>query len=96
MYLVILVAARIVFGCPLHESGGSILLTILLHPSGNACGEPLGLGSGTADGAGLTKILVVAVAAPPRSGSPVGGHPGLGFAGHPQLPSAWLDSTIAK
>jgi hypothetical protein len=54
------------------------------------------MGLGTADGAGLTKILVVAVAAPPRSGSPVGGHPGLGFAGHPQLPSAWLDSTIAK
>ena len=48
---------------PLHEYGGSILLAILLHASVNTWGEPLGMGSGTANGAGLTKILVVAVAA---------------------------------
>ena len=81
---------------PLHESGGSILLAILLHASGNTWGEPLDMGSGTADGAGLTKILAVAVAALAAVWITRRGHPGLGFAGHPQLPSTWFDSTTAK
>jgi membrane protease YdiL (CAAX protease family) len=63
MFLVILVAARIVFGFLYNVSGGSILIAILLHASGNAWGETLGAGSDTADAAGLTKLGVFAVAA---------------------------------
>jgi uncharacterized protein len=63
MFLAILVAARIVFGYLYNSSGGSILLAILLHASGNTWSETLGTGSDTADAAGLTKLAVFAVAA---------------------------------
>lgn len=63
MFLLILIAARIVFGWVYHGTGGSVLLAILLHASANAWGETLGAGSDTADASGLTKLLVFAVAA---------------------------------
>jgi membrane protease YdiL (CAAX protease family) len=63
MFLLILVAARTVFGYLYNVSGGSILLAILLHASGNTWGETLGAGSDTADAAGLTRLGVFTVAA---------------------------------
>jgi membrane protease YdiL (CAAX protease family) len=63
MFLAILVAARILFGFLYNTSGGSILLAILLHASGNAWGETLGAGSDSADAAGLTRLAVFAIAA---------------------------------
>jgi uncharacterized protein len=63
MFLLILIAARIVFGYLYNVSGGSILLAILLHASGNTWSETLGTGSDNADAAGLTKLGVLTVAA---------------------------------
>ena len=63
MFLLILIAARIVFGYLYNVSGGSILLAILLHAFANTWSETLGTGSDNADAAGLTKLGVLTVAA---------------------------------
>jgi uncharacterized protein len=63
MFLLILIAARIVFGYLYNVSGGSILLAILLHAFANTWAETLGTGSDNADAAGLTKLGVFSVAA---------------------------------
>ena len=62
-FLLILIAARIVFGYLYNVSGGSILLAILLHAFANTWSETLGTGSDNADAAGLTKLGVSTVAA---------------------------------
>jgi uncharacterized protein len=65
MFLVTLIVARVVFGWVYSGSGGSVLLAILLHASGNAWGEVLSQGpaANTASAAGWTEIGVFAVAA---------------------------------
>jgi uncharacterized protein len=65
MFLVILVVARVVFGWVYSGSGGSILLAILLHASGNAWNEVLSQAPAvtTASAAAWTQAGVFAVAA---------------------------------
>jgi membrane protease YdiL (CAAX protease family) len=63
LFLLTLVAARILFGWVYTGSGGSILLAVLLHASGNAWSESLGRGPATVDAPGLTETLVFAAAA---------------------------------
>jgi uncharacterized protein len=65
MFLMILVAARIVFGWVYSGSGGSVLLAILLHASGNAWNEVLSQGPAvtTASAAAWTQAAVFTVAA---------------------------------
>jgi uncharacterized protein len=58
VFLLTLIPARIIFGWIYNGSGGSILLTVLLHASGNAWSEVLGQGPAVADAAGLTVMLV--------------------------------------
>jgi uncharacterized protein len=58
VFLLTLIPARIIFGWIYNGSGGSILLTVLLHVSGNAWSEVLGQGPGGTDAAGLTVMLV--------------------------------------
>src|SRR5215203_6129662 len=60
MFLAILVPARIVFGWVYNGSGGSVLLAILLHASGNAWDEALSQAPAatTASAAGWTEIGV--------------------------------------
>ena len=65
MFLVTLIAARVVYGWVYIGSGGSILLTILLHASGNTWAEVLGQGPAatTASATGWTETMVFTVAA---------------------------------
>ena len=58
-----LVAARILFGWIYDGSGGSILLAVLLHASGDAWSEWLSRGPATLDAPGLTETLVFCAAA---------------------------------
>jgi uncharacterized protein len=63
VFLLTLIPARIVFGWVYNGSGGSILLTVLLHASGNGWSEVLGQGPAVADAAGLTVMLAFWVVA---------------------------------
>jgi membrane protease YdiL (CAAX protease family) len=63
VFLLTLIPARIIFGWIYNGSGGSILLTVVLHASGNAWSEVLGQGPAVADAAGLTVMLVFWVVA---------------------------------
>jgi membrane protease YdiL (CAAX protease family) len=63
VFLLTLIPARIIFGWIYNGSGGSILLTVLFHASGNAWSEVLGQGPAVADAAGLTVMLVFWVVA---------------------------------
>jgi membrane protease YdiL (CAAX protease family) len=58
LFLLTLIAARIIFGWIYNGAGGSILLMVLLHASGNTWSETLGRGPAVADAAGLTETLV--------------------------------------
>jgi uncharacterized protein len=58
LFLLTLIPARIIFGWIYDGSGGSVLLAVLLHASGNAWSEVLGQGPAVADAAGLTSALV--------------------------------------
>jgi len=63
LFLLTLMAARIIFGWVYNGSGGSILLTVLLHASGNGWSETLSRGPATIDAPGLTETLVYSTAA---------------------------------
>ena len=65
MFLATLIAARVVLGWVYNGSGGSVLLAILLHASGNTWSEVLSQGPSatTASAAGWTETGVFAVAA---------------------------------
>ena len=63
LFLLTLIAVRIIFGWVYIGSGQSVLLTVLLHASGNAWSEVLGQGPGTADAPGLAEALVFWVVA---------------------------------
>lgn len=63
LFLLTLIPARIIFGWIYDRSGGSVLLAVLLHASGNAWSEVLGQGPAVADAAGLTVTLVFWVVA---------------------------------
>jgi uncharacterized protein len=65
MFLVTLIAARVVYGWVYNGTGGSILLVILLHASGNTWAEVLSQGPAatTASAAGWTETAVFTVAA---------------------------------
>jgi uncharacterized protein len=62
-FLLTLIAVRILFGWVYNATGGSVLLTVLLHASGNAWSEILPLGPPTFDVAWMAEILVFGVAA---------------------------------
>jgi uncharacterized protein len=64
MFLVTLIVARVVLGWVYSGSGGSVLLAILLHASGNAWNEVLSQGPATtASAAAWTQTGVFAIAA---------------------------------
>jgi membrane protease YdiL (CAAX protease family) len=63
LFLLTLIAVRVIFGWVYIGSGRSVLLTVLLHASGNAWSEVLGRGPGTADAPGLTETLIFWVVA---------------------------------
>jgi uncharacterized protein len=65
MFLIILVAVRIVYGWVYNGSGGSVLLAILLHASGNTWSEVLNQppAATTASAAAWTQTGVFAIAA---------------------------------
>jgi uncharacterized protein len=65
MLLVTLIAARVVYGWVYSGSGGSVLLVILLHASGNTWAEVLSQGPAVtaASAAGWTETAVFTVAA---------------------------------
>ena len=65
MFLATLIVARVVFGWVYSGSGGSVLLAILLHASGNTWSEVLSQGPSatTASAAGWTETGVFVVAA---------------------------------
>jgi uncharacterized protein len=65
MFLVTLIVARVVYGWVYSGSGGSVLLVILLHASGNTWSEVLSQGPAatTASAAGWTEIGVFTLAA---------------------------------
>jgi membrane protease YdiL (CAAX protease family) len=52
LFLLTLIAARTVFGWVYNGAGGTILLTVLFHASGNAWSEVLGQGPSRFDGPG--------------------------------------------
>ncbi|MGH2773855.1 MAG: CPBP family intramembrane glutamic endopeptidase [Actinomycetota bacterium] len=62
-FLLTLIAVRILFGWVYNGTGGSVLLTVLLHASGNAWSEILPLRPTHLDAAWLAEILVFGVAA---------------------------------
>lgn len=62
-FLLILIVARFLFGWIYNGSGGSILLLILFHASGNFWSEILPLGPPAFDAAWVGEILVFGVAA---------------------------------
>ena len=62
-FLLTLIAVRILFGWVYNATGGSVLLTILLHASGNAWSEILPLGPTAFDVAWIAEILVFGIAA---------------------------------
>jgi uncharacterized protein len=78
MFLVTLIAARVVYGWVYSGSGGSILLVILSHASGNTWAEVLSQGPAatTASAAGWTETAVFTVAALVAVWIPGGRHPG--------------------
>lgn len=65
IFLVTLIAARVVYGWVYSGSGGSVLIAILLHASGNTWAEVLGQGPAatTASAAGWIETAVFTVAA---------------------------------
>ena len=62
-FLVQVILARILFGWIYNGTGGSVLLPILFHGSGNAWGEVLGPGPMVAGPYGLAETAVLAAAA---------------------------------
>jgi membrane protease YdiL (CAAX protease family) len=62
-FLLTLIAARFLFGWVYNGSGGSVLLLILFHASGNFWSEILPLGPPAVDAAWAGEILVFGVAA---------------------------------
>jgi membrane protease YdiL (CAAX protease family) len=62
-FLLTLIAVRILFGWVYNGTGGSVLLCVLLHASGNAWSEILPLAPTALDAAWLAEILVFGVAA---------------------------------
>jgi uncharacterized protein len=62
-FLLTLIAARFLFGWVYNGSGGSILLLILFHASGNFWSEIIPLGPPAVDAARMGEILVFGVAA---------------------------------
>ena len=62
-FLLTLIAVRILFGWVYNGTGGSVLLTVLLHASGNAWSEILPLAPPSLDAAWLAEFLVFGIAA---------------------------------
>ncbi|MGH2790306.1 MAG: CPBP family intramembrane glutamic endopeptidase [Actinomycetota bacterium] len=62
-FLLTLIAVRILFGWVYNGTGGSVLLTVLLHASGNAWSEVLPLAPPSLDAAWLAEFLVFGLAA---------------------------------
>jgi membrane protease YdiL (CAAX protease family) len=62
-FLLTLIAVRILFGWVYNGTGGSVLLCVLLHASGNAWSEILPLAPPALDTSWLAEILVFGVAA---------------------------------
>jgi membrane protease YdiL (CAAX protease family) len=62
-FLLTLIAVRILFGWVYNGTGGSVLLTVLLHASGNAWSEILPLRPTALDAAWLAEILIFGVVA---------------------------------
>jgi membrane protease YdiL (CAAX protease family) len=62
-FLLTLIAVRILFGWVFNGTGGSVLLTVLLHASGNAWSEILPLAPPSLDAAWLAEVLVFGIAA---------------------------------
>lgn len=62
IFLLGLIPARFLFGWLYIGTGGSVLLTILFHASGNAWSEILPVGPGAADTVGTVVFWVAAVA----------------------------------
>ena len=61
-FLLTLIAVRILFGWVFNGTGGSVLLTVLLHASGNAWSEILPLAPASLDAAWLAEVLVFGIA----------------------------------